>query len=74
MTPFHAYLKAHELSFAEFARRIRVKTESVRRYATEDRVPAAEEMRRIIKATKAEVQPNHFFEAEIRSASKERAA
>ena len=49
--------------YAEFARRIGVTNESVRRYAHGQRFPRPEIMRRIMAATDGAVGPNDFLDA-----------
>lgn len=56
------YLETNGLSYAEFARRIGVKSdETVRRYATEGRVPTPKVMAKIALATGCQVTANDFF-------------
>jgi predicted transcriptional regulator len=54
------YLTRHSISRQEFAKTIGVSSEAVRRYMG-TRVPTAEIMREIIKATNGEVTANDFF-------------
>jgi transcriptional regulator with XRE-family HTH domain len=56
------YLATHDLSYAEFARRIGVKSaETARRYATGERLPGKDLMARIAEATEFKVTANDFF-------------
>jgi transcriptional regulator with XRE-family HTH domain len=54
------YLESNSLSRAEFAERIEVTPEAVRRYLS-GRVPTPEVMKRIALATACEVTANDFF-------------
>jgi DNA-binding transcriptional regulator YdaS (Cro superfamily) len=56
------YLNAHDIGFAEFARRIGgVSRMTVQRYANGARMPRPDAMVRIIAATDGAVTPNDFF-------------
>ena len=57
------YLSNHGLSPAEFAKRIGVTDESVRRYTHGRRHPRPEIMRRIVAATDGQVGPQDFLDA-----------
>ena len=54
------YMKANDLSRAEFAEMIEVTPESVRRYLS-GRVPQPDVMTRIALATSCQVTANDFF-------------
>lgn len=54
------YMKAHDLSRAEFAERIGVTPETVRRYMI-DRIPTPKIMEKIALATGCQVTANDFF-------------
>jgi transcriptional regulator with XRE-family HTH domain len=56
-----AYLKATELSRSQFAERIGVTSEAVRRYLAGTRLPTREVMAEIIRATDGRVTANDFF-------------
>ena len=56
------YLEANQLTYAEFARRIGVRSdETVRRYVVEGRVPTPKIMEKIALATGCQVTANDFF-------------
>lgn len=55
------YMIAHNLSRAEFAKRIGTSAEAVRRYETEGRVPTPKIMAKIALATGCQVTANDFF-------------
>jgi len=56
------YLEQTETTYAEFGRRIGVKSRStVTRYANGRRIPSCEIMARIVKATQGRVTANDFF-------------
>lgn len=56
------YLAAHDLSYAEFTRRIGATgKDTVRRYAEGGRTPNEKMMIRIIEATGGKVTANDFF-------------
>jgi transcriptional regulator with XRE-family HTH domain len=55
------YMKAHDLSRAQFAEMIDVKQETVRRYLECGRVPTPKVMARIALATGCAVTANDFF-------------
>lgn len=55
------YMKAHDLSRAEFAKRIEVSSETVRRYLECGRVPTPRIMEKIALATGCQVTANDFF-------------
>lgn len=57
------FLEERGETIAEFAERINLSHEAVRRYAARERIPRADIMPRIIEATAGQVQPNDFFEA-----------
>lgn len=48
---------------AELAKKLEVTTEAVRLWAAGDRIPGRDHMRRIVKVTRGQVQPNDFYEA-----------
>lgn len=56
------YLEGQEEKPAAFARRIQVSPVTVHRYLHKRVIPAAEEMARIVEATKGAVQPNDFYD------------
>ena len=56
------YLEQHEISISAFAETIGTTHASVSRYASGDRCPNREAMRRIIEATGGKVQPNDFYD------------
>ena len=55
------YLKDHSLSQSEFADRIGVSKETVRRYIAGTRIPERETMEKIALATACQVTANDFF-------------
>lgn len=55
------YLTRADIDRIEFAARIGVSTETVRRYLTGDRIPDKERMLRIALATDGQVTANDFF-------------
>jgi transcriptional regulator with XRE-family HTH domain len=55
------YMKAHDLSRAQFAARIGVSAETVRRYLECGRVPTPKVMEKIALATGCKVTANDFF-------------
>lgn len=55
------YLTATSTSRADFAQKIGVSVESVRRYLNEGRVPEPPVMCKIIEATGGDVTANDFF-------------
>jgi hypothetical protein len=55
------YINDNGITVPSFAKTIDVKTESVRRYIKEGRVPEPKIMRRIMDATNNQVMPNDFF-------------
>lgn len=55
------YLESQQLTRAEFAQRIGVTTEAVRRYEDCGRVPTPKVMARILSATNGEVTANDFY-------------
>jgi transcriptional regulator with XRE-family HTH domain len=55
------YMKAHDLSRAQFAARIGVSSETVRRYLECGRVPTPKVMEKIALATGCKVTANDFF-------------
>lgn len=55
------YLADHSLSVADFAGKIGVTPEAVRRYALNKRVPRRQVMERIILATGGQVRVEDFF-------------
>lgn len=57
----HEYLTRADIDRSEFAARIGVSTETVRRYLTGDRIPDKERMSRIALATDGQVTANDFF-------------
>lgn len=59
-----AYLKAQQISDAEFAGRIKVSQATVNRYINAKRIPHREVMSRIVEETDGEVTPNDFFPAD----------
>lgn len=58
------YLDEQKISGAEFARRIGVESRmTVLRYASGERIPRPDVMRRIAEETAGAVSPNDFFDA-----------
>ena len=55
------YLQQHDLTATRFAEQIGVATGSVSRYASGDRFPHPDIMRRIIKVTDGAVGPQDFL-------------
>ena len=55
------YLRQHDLSAAEFGRRVRVSRSAVIRWISGARLPDRDSMHRIVAATAGAVQPNDFF-------------
>ncbi len=55
------YLSKQNIPGAEFARRIEVSQEAVRRYVKGDRRPEWDVLARIVSATDGHVQPNDFL-------------
>jgi predicted transcriptional regulator len=55
------YLTEKSLTAAEFAKKVSVSDESIRRYLRGDRRPSAEVMKRIARRTKGEVTANDFY-------------
>ena len=55
------YLKDHSLSQSEFADRIGVSKETVRRYIAGTRIPERDVMEKIALATACKVTANDFF-------------
>ena len=55
------YLSKQNISGAEFAQRIEVSQEAVRRYVKGDRRPEWDILARIVSATDGHVQPNDFL-------------
>jgi transcriptional regulator with XRE-family HTH domain len=55
------YMKAHDLSRAQFAERIGVSAETVRRYLECGRIPTPKIMEKIALATGCDVTANDFF-------------
>jgi transcriptional regulator with XRE-family HTH domain len=55
------YMKAHGLSRAQFAERISVSPETVRRYINGSRIPDKDKMEKIALATGCQVTANDFF-------------
>lgn len=65
-----AYLKAHEISLSDFARKIRVKQPTVSRYLAGERIPDQDTMKLIVRETRGQVTPNDFYGVEqIKAAS-----
>lgn len=59
-----AYLALHDVTYAEFARRIKVANAgTARRYAKSMRMPRPHIMSRIVDATDGHVQANDFLSA-----------
>lgn len=61
MTALRDWLTDHDVSDAEFGRRIDRSAEAVRRYAAGLRIPDRETMPRIVRETGAAVTANDFF-------------
>ena len=55
------YLESNSLSRAEFAEKISVSPEAVRRYVTGERAPDKERLIKIAEVTGGEVTANDFF-------------
>jgi transcriptional regulator with XRE-family HTH domain len=55
------YLTINRVSRAEFAQKIDVSVESIRRYLQTGRVPEPSVMEKIIEATEGKVTANDFF-------------
>jgi transcriptional regulator with XRE-family HTH domain len=55
------YLEQASLTRSQFAERINVTTEAVRRYVEGERVPNRRIMARILLETAGQVTPNDFF-------------
>jgi transcriptional regulator with XRE-family HTH domain len=58
------WLKANDVSFAEFGRRIGRSTEAVRRYANEERIPDRDTMPAVARETRGLVTANDFYPLE----------
>lgn len=59
------FLRAHDLTEAEFGRRADLETSTVHRAANGKVMPSEVTMRRIIAATGGLVQPNDFFDLPV---------
>ena len=57
----NTYLTRNGLSRAQFAARIGVTPEAVRKYLGKERIPTREVMERIVEETSGEVTANDFF-------------
>jgi len=55
------YLDTHDLSIANFSDTIEVSVAALHRYLTGERIPRAEVLERISRATNGAVKPNDFF-------------
>lgn len=55
------YIAQQGITASEFARRLGVSAETVRRYREGERIPRREEMQRIFEVTGGAVAPNDFF-------------
>ncbi|HDZ73750.1 MAG TPA: XRE family transcriptional regulator [Aurantimonas coralicida] len=58
------YLAGRKVSIAEFAKRIGVSHEAVRRYINRERRPDWDVLERIVKATKGAVSADDFLDDE----------
>jgi hypothetical protein len=56
------WLGDHELSFAEFGRRLGVTTSEARRFALGERIPRRPTMQRVFLVTGGAVTPNDFYD------------
>ncbi len=61
MTALKDWMTDHDISDAEFGRRIERSAEAVRRYAAGLRIPDRETMPRIVRETAGSVTANDFF-------------
>lgn len=55
------FLQTQSINAAEFAKKLGVSAETVRRYANGSRTPAREVMKRIVDVTEGAVTPNDFY-------------
>lgn len=62
MTALQRYLHSRDLSHADFGRLIGITQQAARRYATGERIPRAEIMAKIFRATGGAVAPNDFYD------------
>jgi len=60
-----AYLASRDCPAVEFGRRLGVSKTSVSRYASGERIPAPEVMRRIVAETKGAVTANDFYDLSV---------
>jgi transcriptional regulator with XRE-family HTH domain len=59
------YLQENGLSQAQFARKLGVKSETVRRYLVGERIPDKEKMAQIAFLTREQVTANDFYHSRI---------
>ena len=55
------WLKANDVNFAEFGRRIERSAQAVRRYANDERIPDRDTMPAIVRETDGAVTANDFY-------------
>lgn len=60
------YLAQEGMTQADFARKIGQEQATIARYCTGKRTPQPEVMRKIVQATRGQVQPNDFYDVPAR--------
>lgn len=59
------WLRANDVNFAEFGRRIGRSTEAVRRYANDERIPDRDTMPAVVRETSGHVTANDFYPLDL---------
>ena len=56
------YLSLHDMTLTDFAKKVGVSAEAVRRYSNGQRMPRPKQLQRIREVTNGAVEPNDFIQ------------